>query len=52
MIRIHPPCVSCSVRNDFEGPTAGSSVFPDQAVGATKTVRLRVRPYLGEITVI
>ncbi|PFX17387.1 G-protein coupled receptor 98 [Stylophora pistillata] len=47
VIRIHPPCVSCSVRNDFEGPTAGSSVFPDQAVGATKTVRLRVRPYLG-----
>lgn len=51
MIRIHPACVSCSVRDDFEGPTDGSSVFPDNAVGAVRTVKLRVRPYLGEITV-
>ena len=50
MIRIHPACVSCSVRDDFEGPTDGSSVFPDNAVGAVRTVKLRVRPYLGEIT--
>ena len=52
MIRIHPPCDSCTIPDDFEGPTDGSSVFPDRAVGATRTVKLRVRPYLGKLSVV
>ena len=50
LIRIFPPCDSCTLPDDFEGATDGSSVFPNGVIGAKRTVRLRVRPFLGEFT--
>ena len=48
LVRIHPQCDSCTLSDDFEGPTDGSNVFPNGDVGATRSVKLRVRPFLGE----
>ena len=52
LARIHPPCDSCTLPEDFEGATDGSSVFPNGVVGAKRTVKLRVRPFLGECTTL
>lgn len=52
LVRIYPACDSCTLPDDFEGATDGASVFPNGDVGAKRTVRLRVRPFLGEFTAL
>ena len=48
LVRLHPPCSSCVLSEDFERPTNGSELFPNGVTGAQKTVNLRVRPFLGK----
>ena len=48
LVRLHPPCDSCLLSDDFEGQTNGSEVFPNGGTGAKRTVKLRVKPFLGE----
>ena len=52
LVRLHPPCADCVLADDFEGPTNGSEVFPNGVTGVKRNVKLRVRPYLGEYTLV
>lgn len=48
VVRLQPSCTACLLSDDFEGQTDGSETFPNGVVGAKRTVRLRVKPFLGK----
>lgn len=48
VVRLQPFCAACLLSDDFEGRTDGSETFPNGVVGAKRTVRLRVKPFLGK----
>lgn len=48
VVRLQPSCAACLLSDDFEGQTDGSETFPNGVVGAKRTVRLRIKPFLGK----
>ncbi|XP_068693739.1 adhesion G-protein coupled receptor V1-like isoform X3 [Montipora foliosa] len=47
LVRLQPSCDACLLSDDFEGETNGSEIFPNSVIGAERTVKLRIRPFLG-----
>ena len=48
LVRLQPSCDACLLSDDFEGETNGSEIFPNSVIGAERTVKLRIRPFLGK----